>query len=35
VRRSISSSTSAGISPRMPPPSIASTFTGAQRTAFS
>jgi hypothetical protein len=27
VRRSISASTSAGISPRMPPPSIASAFT--------
>ena len=35
VRCSISSSTSAGISPRMPPPSIASSFTGAQRTEIS
>src|SRR5215210_4331833 len=30
VRRSISASTRAGIRPRMPPPSIASTFTGAK-----
>ena len=29
VRRSISASTSAGISPRMPPPSTASAFTGS------
>ena len=31
VRRSISASTSAGISPRMPPPSIASTFIRGRR----
>jgi hypothetical protein len=30
VRASISASTSAGISPRMPPPSIASAFTRAR-----
>src|SRR5918992_2406290 len=30
VRRSISASTSAGISPRMPPPSMQSTFTGGE-----
>ncbi len=35
VRASISASTSAGISPRMPPPSIASAFTGAQLTGVA